>query len=379
MYVQEASESNELFSGKLSIDEAKYFAGRIDGDGNINASFVKKNGRDVIDRHVIISSSTDHKSIERLKQRLDMFKTSVGLDKKKSTTNDRDAWKLRLSNSEIVRFLEQIQPYLKNKDRHAVLMLRICKGLDIDKSVRELDLLNERGKQNNIIPDDFIERYKSKLKNKSNQPKLPRKTYTGKVCKEPAYLAGSVDTDGGISMAKRTTKSGYSYHLAICANYSSKEFYSEEIKKMFYSEDIYGSSVNKGTSIGQNTNNNTIIYINKDYHSNFLKEIMPSMDTRLPQAETAMRWIKGRISDEDCYQTLKRLNQRGKLANGESENVLPQIEQAEEKFVNVNIQNYGKIDKIILNADTRQLKPKISKKKSLQHDSIIKLDEFGLN
>jgi hypothetical protein len=376
MYVQEALESDEFSSGKLSIDEAKYFAGRIDGDGNINASFVKKGGKDVIDKHVVISSSTDHKSIERLKQRLDIFKTTISRDKKKSTTNNRDAWKLRLNNSEIVRFLEQVQPYLKNKDRHAVLMLRICKGLDVDKSFRELDLLNERGKQNNIIPDDFIEKYKFKLE-KPNKLKHSPKTYTGKICKEPSYLAGSVDTDGGISMAKRVTKSGYSYHLYISANYSSKEFYSEEIKKMFYSEYTYGSSVNE--SVGKNSNFNTIIYINKDYHSNFLKEIMPSMDTRLPQAETAMRWIKGRISDEDCYQTLKRLNQRGKLANGESENVLPQIEQAEEKFVNVNIQNYGKIDKIILNADTRQLKPKISKKKSLQHDSIIKLDEFGLN
>ena len=96
----------------------------------------------------------------------------------------------------------------------------------------------------------------------------------------------------------------------------------------------------------------------------FLREVIPFMDTRLPQAETAMKYLKKEIDGLTCYEILKDLNKRGKEAYDEINEEKPKI--------NVNI-NPKKVNTLAV--DTRKITPYNTKKSKIPSKT---LDEFGI-
>lgn len=111
---------------KLTIEQANYLAGWIDGDGSILAQIVSR--KDYILKYQIRLSVLFIQKKSRYHELL-RFQSEIGT----GVLRDRGDGIVELSivgKNEVALFLKQVQPYLRNKQKQANLVLRICEQLE---------------------------------------------------------------------------------------------------------------------------------------------------------------------------------------------------------------------------------------------------------
>jgi hypothetical protein len=111
---------------KLTIEQANYIAGWVDGDGSIIAQLVSRH--DYVLKYQIRISVLFVQKKSRYHELL-RFQSEIGA----GVLRDRGDGIAELSivgKNEVGQFLKQIQPYLRNKQKQANLVLRICEQLE---------------------------------------------------------------------------------------------------------------------------------------------------------------------------------------------------------------------------------------------------------
>ena len=114
----------------LSIEQASYLAGFIDGDGSIFAQIVPKNDY-VLKFQIRVSVTCIQKA--NLIHLLNDFKNEIGAGETRDRKDGIAEYSL-VGKENVSRFLQQIQPYLRNKQKQANLVLRICEQLSLTKN-----------------------------------------------------------------------------------------------------------------------------------------------------------------------------------------------------------------------------------------------------
>lgn len=111
----------------LSVEQANYIAGFLDGDGSILAQIVPRT--DYVLKYQIRVSVTFTQKTNRI-HHLKKFQNEIGT----GTVRDRGdgiAEFAMVGHKTVMMFLKQIQPYLRNKQKQANLVIRICEQLDL--------------------------------------------------------------------------------------------------------------------------------------------------------------------------------------------------------------------------------------------------------
>lgn len=114
----------------LSIAQASYLAGFIDGDGSIFAQIIRRN--DYVLKFQIRVSVTCFQKSNRIHLLKD-FEKEIGV----GVTRDRGDGIAEFSlvgSKNVSSFLQQIQPYLRNKKKQANLILRLCEQINLTKN-----------------------------------------------------------------------------------------------------------------------------------------------------------------------------------------------------------------------------------------------------
>lgn len=114
----------------LSVEQACYLAGFIDGDGCIVAQIVERQDYALkFQVRVSISISQKMNRIHHLKE----FHSEIG----KGTVRDRGdgcGEFAIVGHKSVYAFTKQVVPYLRNKKKQANLIIRICEQLDQTKN-----------------------------------------------------------------------------------------------------------------------------------------------------------------------------------------------------------------------------------------------------
>lgn len=111
----------------LSIADANYLAGFIDGDGSIIAQIVPR--EDYVLKYQIRVSVLCIQKVRRI-HHLQHFQSQIGKGNLRKR-NDGIAEFAIVGHSNVLAFLKQIQPYLRMKKKQANLVLRICQQLNL--------------------------------------------------------------------------------------------------------------------------------------------------------------------------------------------------------------------------------------------------------
>lgn len=360
----------------LTNEEILQYSGQMtDGDGYIGAYYDTGNNNNIYIRdEICILTSTSKNSLMEIDQRIKQLGYETVVYFQKGKGNARDLWRLSIKGSRKnkIKLLEELRPHLINKHRQAEALEQIYNNIDIEFNMELLKLLNKKGVNHDITEEQKLAIEKwigNEQKNKKKRPtKIPNK-----ICKKPAAVAGCMDSDGDISMIKN--KDGYILYVII--NLSAKEFYTHNIiNNLLYSDEyVYIND------IGYNTEKSKHLYPNckptrwirlstnkkNIFIRQFLYEVAPYMIIRFEQAKTAIDYIEGRISDEECYRILTDLNKRGKEAWGET----TLLEKIKETNVVKNVKNMNVYGDVVVNSVIINKRPS-KKKKSVvnQHQQL---------
>lgn len=114
---------------KLSILQANYLAGFIDGDGSLIAQIIPR--KDYILKYQIRVSVTCTQKANRIHLLKD-FEKEIGAGVTRIREDGIAEFSI-VGLENVSRFLKQIQPYLRNKQKQANLILRICEQVNLTK------------------------------------------------------------------------------------------------------------------------------------------------------------------------------------------------------------------------------------------------------
>jgi len=360
---------------RMSENLRRYFAVYLDCDGSISPSYhhyEKKYRNKTVKgmrKKVLAASSTDFEAMEELQKRLP-YESVIRYGKPKDKSNHRDMFLLWIEdNDEILEFLLELQPYFLNKSIQCECMIRILRGIDVEHNIEIIQLVNRREK-NHFMDEETLSNF-VKSRKKPSIPTISVPDYK-KIVSDPASIAASLDSDGGIQMGDKS--SGYS--CTVMVNCSTKEHFIRNLEKKFLSDQYYTLYEQDNSKYNPNASIIYRIVIPKKAQLVLLRQALPFMVTRRRQAETMIEYLEKKISAQTCYERLRDLNKRG--AEGKVK-LTESIKRSKKSGVNIEkladtIQTVN-----ILNVDNGYRSRKYSSKKQFEEPIYASLDQFGLN